>query len=156
FHGRLLFSLRSDWTVAGKSYREGSLLAANVDGLLKGEHPLETLFEPSDRVSLAAVDRTRDRVLLQTLDNVKSRLAALTLENGSWKRAEIPTPGLGTAVLSATTDLSETFFFTYQDFTTPETLWLTENGGAPERIKTMPAFFDATGIKTEQLEATSR
>jgi prolyl oligopeptidase len=156
FHGRLLFSLRSDWTVADKSYREGSLLAANVDGLLKGEHQLEALFEPSDRVSLADVDRTHDRVLLQTLDNVKSRLAALSLENGVWKRAEIPTPGLGTAVLSATTDQSETFFFTYQDFTSPETLWLTENGGAPEKIKTMPAFFDATGMKTEQLEATSR
>src|SRR5262249_4901137 len=89
-------------------------------------------------------------------DNVKSKLATLTVENGGWKRTDLPTPGLGTAGLAATTDLSETFFYTYQDFTTPETLWLTVNGGAPEKVKSMPAFFDAAGLTTEQLEATSK
>jgi prolyl oligopeptidase len=156
FRGRFLFSLRSDWTVNGKTYREGSLLAANVDDLVKGERKLEVLFEPTARVSLANVDRTRDRVLVQTLDNVKSRIATLSLKDGAWERAEIPTPGLGTAYLASTTDLSETFFFTYEDFATPDSLWLTENGGAPAKVKALPAFFDATGMTTEQLEATSK
>jgi len=158
FHGRLLFSLRSDWTpvAGGQTYREGSLLASPVDDLLGGKRRLEVLFEPSARVSLAEVGRTRDRVLIETLDNVKSRLTALSLENGAWKRAEIPTPGLGSADLGAMTDLSETFFFSYEDFTTPESLWLAENGAGPAKVKTMPAYFDAAGITTEQLEATSK
>ncbi len=156
FHGRLLFSLRTDWAVGDKTYREGTLLAANVDDLVKGERKLEVLFEPSARVSLATVDRTRDRVLLRTLDNVKSRLTTLSPEGDAWRRSEVPTPGLGTAYLSATSDLSETFFFTYEDFTTPDSLWVTEKGGPPEKIKTMPAFFDAAGMTTEQLEATSK
>jgi len=156
FRGLALFSLRSDWSVDGKTYRQGSLLAADVNALVKGQRKLEVLFEPSERVSLADVDRTRDRVLLRLLDNVKSRLAAMSLKDGAWARTEIQTPGLGTANLSATTDLSETFFFTYQDFTTPETLWLTENGAAAEKVKSMPAFFDAAGMTTEQLEATSK
>ena len=129
FRDRLLFSLRSDWTVGGKTYREGSLLAGTVDDLLGGAHRYDVLFEPSARVSLADVDRTRDRVLLQTLDNVRSRLTALSLkDDGSWSRAEIPTPGIGTADLTATSDQSESFFFTYEDFTTPKSLWLAENG----------------------------
>ena len=33
FRGRLLFSLRSDWTVDGRTYKEGSLLAAPLEGL---------------------------------------------------------------------------------------------------------------------------
>ena len=156
FHGRFLFSLRSDWTVDGKTYREGTLLAAPVDELLKGERKLDVLFEPSARVSLADVDRTKDRVLLQTLDNVQSKLAALSLKDGAWEKTDIPTPGLGTARIAAATDQSETFFYTYQDFTTPETLWLSENGAAPDKVKAMPAFFDAAGITTEQLEATSK
>jgi prolyl oligopeptidase len=158
FRGRLLFSLRSDWTpvAGGKTYREGSLLAAKVEDIVAGANKFDVLFEPSARVSLAAVDRTKDRVLLQTLDNVKSRLAALSLDNGAWKRTEIPTPGLGTAELSATTDESETFFFTYEDFTTPVSLWLTEKAEPPVKVKSMPAFFDASGITTEQLEATSK
>jgi prolyl oligopeptidase len=156
FRGRLLFSLRSNWTVDGKTYLEGSLLAAPLEELGRGQRRVEVLFEPSARVSLAAVDRTRDGVLLQTLDNVKSHLAALSLDGGAWKRTEIQTPGLGTAELSAMNDWTETHFYTYEDFTTPQSLWLSENGAPPAKVKTMPAFFDATGITTEQLEATSK
>jgi prolyl oligopeptidase len=156
FRGRLLLSLRSDWTVDGKTYREGSLLSAAMDDLLRGQHNLEVLFEPSARVSLAAVGNTRDRVLLQTLDNVRSRLTSLSPENGAWKRAEIPTPGIGTAELEAMSDWSKSWFYTYQDFTTPESLWLSENGGPAEKVKSMPAFFDATGMTTNQYEATSK
>ncbi len=156
FRDRVLFSLRSDWPAGGKTYREGSLLAASVDDLLRSVRRYDVLFEPSERVSLAGVDRTKDRVLLQTLDNVHSRITALSLEGGAWKRSEVPTPGLGTATLSATSDSTEAFFFTYQDFTTPASLWLSDNGGAPVKVKTMPAFFDAAGIRTEQLEATSK
>ncbi|HWZ86901.1 MAG TPA: prolyl oligopeptidase family serine peptidase [Thermoanaerobaculia bacterium] len=157
FRDRLLFSLRSDWAVGGKTYREGSLLAGTVDDLLRGVRRFDVLFEPSARVSLAGVERTRDRVLLQTLDNVRSRLTVLSLkDDGTWSRSEIPTPGIGTAELTATSDQSESFFFTYEDFTTPRSLWLSENGAAPVQVKTMPAFFDAKGITTDQFEATSK
>lgn len=156
FRDRLLFSLRSDWTTGGKTYRAGSLLATAVDDLLRGVHRMDVLFEPSDRVSLARVDRTRDHVLVETLDNVHSRITALALDGGAWKRSEVTTPGLGTASISASTDRSETFFFTYQDFTTPSSLWLVAEGQAPAKVKSMPTFFDATGIKVEQLEATSK
>ena len=158
FRDRLLLSLRSDWTPGGggRTYREGSLLAASVDDLLRGARRFEVLFEPSARISLAGVNRTRDRVLLRTLDNVRSRITALSLEDGAWKRSEVPTPGIGTASVSATSDSTETFFFTYEDFSTPRSLWLAEKGGQPVKVKTMPAFFDARGITTEQFEATSK
>ena len=156
FRDRLLVSLRSDWTVGGRTCRAGSLLAVPVDDLLRGVRHLDVLFEPSERVSLAGVDRTRDRVLIQTLDNVRSRIAALSFEDGVWKRSEVPTPGLGTASFGATNDFTNTFFFTYQDFTTPTSLWLAEGGREPGKVKSMPAFFDAAGMKTEQFEATSK
>ena len=158
FRDRLLFSLRSDWTPVsgGTTYKEGSLLAVTVDDILRGVRRFDVLFEPSERVSLADVQRTKDRVLLRTLDNVKSRITALSLDGAAWKKTDVPTAGLGTARLTATSDQSETFFFTYEDFTSPDSLWLSENGGAPEKVKTMPAFFDAKGITTEQLQATSK
>jgi prolyl oligopeptidase len=156
FRDRLLFSLRSDWTVGGRTYREGSLLAGSVDDLLRGVRRFDVLFEPGARTSLGRVERTRDRVLLQTLDNVRGRITALSLEDGSWKRSEVPMPGLGTANLTTAGDSTETFFFTYQDFTTPVSLWLADKVAPPERVKAMPVFFDARGITTEQFEATSK
>jgi prolyl oligopeptidase len=156
FRDRLLLSLRSDWTVGGRTYRAGSLLAAPVDDLLRGLRRFDVLFEPGERVSLASVDRTRDAVLIQTLDNVRSRITSLTLEGGAWKRTEVPTPGLGTASFSATSDDTNTFFFTYQDFTTPTSLWLAESGREPAKVKSMPAFFDTGGMTTAQYEAVSK
>jgi prolyl oligopeptidase len=156
FRDRLLFSLRSDWTVGGKTYRAGSLLAAPVDDLLRGLRRYDVLFEPSERVSLAAVTRTRDRVLIGTLDNVMSRVKSLAFEDGTWKTTEMPTPGLGTTSFSATDDQTNTFFFTYQDFTTPTSLWLSEGGGKAAKVKSMPAFFDAAGMNGQQLEAVSK
>jgi len=157
FRDRVIFSLRSDWTAGGKTYKAGSLLAGTVDDVLRSVRRFDVLFEPSERISLAGVDRTRDRLLVGTLDNVKSKLMAMSLDDkGAWHKTDIPTPGLGNAGFSATSDLTETFFYTYQDFSTPESLWLTENGGQPVKVKTMPAYFDATGVKTEQFEATSK
>ena len=156
FRDRLVFSLRSDWPAGGRTYKEGTLLAATVDDLLRGARRFDVLFEPTARTSLSAVDRTRDRVLIQTLDNVRSRITALSLENGVWKTTEVPTPALGTARIRATSDTTEAFFFTYEDFTKPSSLWLSEKGGPPEKVKSMPVFFDAKGITTEQFEATSK
>jgi prolyl oligopeptidase len=157
FRDRVIFSLRSDWTAGGKTYKAGSLLAGTVDDVLRSVRRFDVLFEPSERISLAGVDRTRDRLLVGTLDNVKSKLMAMSLDDkGAWHKTDIPTPGLGNAGFSATSDLTETFFYTYQDFSTPGSLWLTENGGQPVKVKTMPAYFDATGVKTEQFEATSK
>ena len=160
FRDRLLVSLRSDWTVGGKTYKAGSLLAGSVDDILRGAHRFDVLFEPGERVSLGRVERTRDDVLIQTLDNVRSRITALSLENGAWKRTDVPLPGLGTATFAATSDLTNAYFFTYQDYASPTSLWLAAAGSGtgevPVKVKSMPAFFDATGVKTEQFEAVSK
>jgi prolyl oligopeptidase len=82
----------------------------------------------------------------------------VAFEDGLWKKSEVPTPGIGTASFSATSDLTNSFFFTYQDFTSPTSLWLAGGAAAatPARVKSLPAYFDAAGMKTEQLEATSK
>ena len=44
----LLLELRDDWTVGGKTYPAGALLAADFEGFLKGERRFDVLFEPTD------------------------------------------------------------------------------------------------------------
>ena len=91
---------------------------------------------------------------------MRSRITALSLENGAWKRTDVPLPGLGTATFAATSDLTNAYFFTYQDYSSPTSLWLAAAGSGtgevPVKVKSMPAFFDATGVKTEQFEAVSK
>ena len=48
FADQLLVRLRTDWTVNGKTFPAGSLLAANFDGCVKGERSIEPLFTRSE------------------------------------------------------------------------------------------------------------
>jgi prolyl oligopeptidase len=153
---QMLFSLRTDWTTGGQTYRAGSLVALDLDDFLQGKRRIAVLFEPSERASLSEVATTRNRVLVLTLDNVRSRLASHTFKDGAWRREEITLPGQGTAKIPAASDDADVFFFSYQDFLTPSSLWLVDGGRAPEKVKTLPAFFDASGMSIAQHEATSK
>ena len=156
FKDRLLVSLRTDWTVGGKTYPADALLAIGLDDFLAGDRDFTTLFTPGERVSLGGVSTTRNHILMSTLDNVTSRLYKLTPAGDEWIREEIPLPGLGTGGAGATNDFDDTFFISYNDFLTPASQYLVRPGQAPQLVKTMPKHFDAEGMKVEQYEATSR
>ena len=60
FMDQILLRLRSDWSVGGKTYRAGSLLAADFEGYLRGEREFAVLFEPSERKALASTSETKN------------------------------------------------------------------------------------------------
>ena len=74
--------LRTDWTVGGKTYPAGALLAIDLEAFLKGERAFDVLFEPTERKSLADVSPTRHFILLNELDNVRSRIEVLSHRDG--------------------------------------------------------------------------
>jgi len=155
----LFLELRSDWTVGGKTYRAGSLLATHLESFLAGERDLDVLFEPGERTSLSGFSPTRHHVILSLLDNVKSRLEVLTPGEEGWTRsplAGLPEFGeLGASAIDA--DESDDYFVTVTDFTTPPSLYGGTLGqGAPVRLKSTPAYFDASNLEVSQHEAVSK
>ena len=158
FRGRFLFSLRSDWTpvAGGKTYREGSLLAAPVEEIVRGKPSIEVLFEPSARVSLANVKRTKDRVLLETLDNVKSRITAMSLERRHVGSLRDPDAGARRGGSDGHGRRHGNVLLHVRGLHDAGLPVAERERGRPAKVKTMPAFFDATGITTEQFEATSK
>jgi prolyl oligopeptidase len=155
FKDQMLVTLRSDWSTGGETYPQDALLAIDLDDFLEGERDFELLFKPGERVALDQISVTLDRLLYTTLDNVHSRLYRMTFEEGGWSKEEIELPGLGTVRLGSTGDVDDSFFFTYTDFVTPSSLYLVRDGARPERVKSSPAWFDATGMMVAQYEATS-
>ena len=155
----LLLELREDWTVGGKTYPAGSLLAADFDAFMKGGRAFDFLFQPSERTSLQGYSATRDYVLVNELDNVKNRVYVLGRKDGKWTREPLPgLPEFGTVTATAVDDEeSDDYFMTVADYITPTSLSLGSVGQGPaEKLKQLPAFFDTTGLVVSQHETTSR
>ena len=86
----LLIRPRSPWTVGGRTYPAGALLAAEFDRYLAGERDLAVLFRPDDHTSLDSWTWTRNHLLLVTMTDVKSRVHILTPDPPGWRRQPMP------------------------------------------------------------------
>ncbi len=155
----LLVELRTDWTVGGKTWPAGALLAADFDDFLKGKREFDVLFAPTERSALTGWTATKSHVLVSSLDNVRSRLTVQTPGKDGWTSSLLAgIPEFGTVSATAVDpDHSDQYFLTVTDFLTPTALFLGEVGkGDPERLDQLPAYFDATGYDVSQHEATSK
>ena len=154
----LLLQPKLDWTLNGKTYKGGTLLAANFDAYLKGERQLTTLFEPTDRKSLASISATKNYLILNELENVRSRPALLRFADGQWVRSTIDAPAFGNVGVSGIdADESDDYFMSVTDFLTPSSLYFGTAGSAVrEKLKSLPAFFSTEGLEIQQFEATSK
>jgi prolyl oligopeptidase len=152
--------LREPWEVGGRTYKAGSLLVTKFDDFMAGKREFDVLFEPTDTTSLAGATWTKNHLVLNVLEDVKNKLTVLTPGADGWARSELAgVPELGTVAVSAVdSDESDAVWMTVTDYLTPSTLMLAEVGGntAPETLKTMPAFFDASTHEVEQQFATSK
>jgi prolyl oligopeptidase len=157
FKDQMLFSLRTDWEIGGTTYLQGALLAIDLDDFLEGQRDFDVVFVPEERVSLGRrMGTTENYLLYTTLDNVRGRLYRVSHGEDGWKQEEIELPGLGTIRIGSTSDVDDSFFFTYTDFVTPSSLYHVDNDGEATQVKSSPAWFDATGMKVVQYEATSK
>lgn len=156
FDDYFLFTLRTDWKIGGKTYAGGSLLAAKVNEYLNGKGKMLVLFEPTERTSLASVSATKSYVILNTLDNVRSVPIFVEIRDGQLRRSRPDSPEFGTvSVYGLDPDESDQYFMTEANFLTPSTLYL----GTKEmrqKLKQLPAFFDADGLEIQQFEARSK
>lgn len=155
----LLLELRDDWSVGGTTFPAGALITTDLEAFLAGERRFEVLFEPGERRSLAGYSPTLRHVLVNELDNVKNRVYVATRKDGKWTREPLPgMPELGTVSATAVDDEeSDDYFMTVTDFVTPTSLSLGTVGRGPaEKLKQLPAFFDASGLVMSQHEAVSK
>jgi prolyl oligopeptidase len=174
FAGYVTLKLRSDWQVAGKTYKAGSLLLANhraYNDQAIGKQEFKVLFEPTAATSLVDYSFTQEHVILNVLDNVKSRLVEIRLSSTKHvfplheqEPRSINLPQNGTIYLDSLFDpslpndpLADRYVINYKDFLTPDSLMLGRAGGGERQLlKQLPQRFDSKGMKVEQFFAVSK
>jgi prolyl oligopeptidase len=157
FREWLLVRIRDPWTVGGKTWPAGALLAIRFDGFMTGERDFHALYVPTERSSLDEFHTTRSAVLITELDNVRPRLWELRPEAGTWQRRQVALPEQGQIADVSTYWDSDGYMLTRQDFTSPTTLLERRVGDAGSvELKSLPRFYEGAGIVTRQYEAVSK
>ncbi len=181
---RVLLRLRSDWDQAGVRWPGGSLLVGEAAGVVGPNPPparWQSLFTPGGGRSLEGWTCTGSQVLLHVMQDVASTLqvwqppaeAALdeapAAGNAAWTGRQVATPGRGAGTLAVQSlrddwlgttlsedPLAEHYLLHYTDFLTPDTLLLgNTSDDRLQPLKTLPALFDADGMRVEQRFAVS-
>nr|WP_269759290.1 hypothetical protein [Variovorax sp. E3] len=158
----MLIEPREDWTVAGRTYASGSLLAAKFDDYMAGRRELTVLFEPDDTTALDDHSWTRHHLILNVMHDVVNRLEVLTPPSngsGEWARVSLGgAPALSTiAAGGIDEDENDDYFLTVSGFLQPTTLYIGTIGqGEPQVLKDSPAFFDASRYRVSQHFTTSK
>ena len=149
------------WQPANAAYKAGSLLAMDAAQFFAGARDFETVFTPSERVSLQDYTITKNHLVLDVLDNVQARVVEAKRMGTAWTLRNVFGPTASSVTLSALDrHASDDYWVNGTSFLEPSTLSLAKAGSAShanwESLKGLPAFFDAKGLTAVQHEATSK
>jgi prolyl oligopeptidase len=158
--GRLLMTIRQDWTPAGgRTYKAGSLLSYDLAAWKKAPNstPVSLVFEPTARQTLGSVATTRNKLIVTILDNVRGKAFAYDYAGGAWKATPIALPDNATIGLTAAADETDQVMFSAANYLSPTALHYYDAAtGKLEALKSTPPRFDSANHVVEQFEAKSR
>ncbi len=157
FQGQMIFTIEEDWEIGSANHPAGALLCMPLDQSAKPEPAITVLYAPGERESVESVGVTKDAVLVAMTRNVAGLMLRFTYKDGAWSQSEVALPQGGTITLTATAETETTALCLSESPLTPQTLYAIDStSGAARPIKSLPAFFNAEGMVTRQLEATSK
>jgi prolyl oligopeptidase len=157
FKNRIFIQLKSDWRIGDNLYSQGSLISIDYDDFLNGDKDFCLVIEPNERSSITSLSFTKNLMLVNMLTNVRSELFAYTLKNQKWWKKKVEAPEFGNLYIVSTDDFSDQYFFGYEDFLTPPSLYFIScKTELPKKISALPGFFDGSQLEVNQFEATSK
>ncbi|HET7756918.1 MAG TPA: prolyl oligopeptidase family serine peptidase, partial [Steroidobacteraceae bacterium] len=156
----LIFTLREDWTPPGGApIARGSLIAYPVpeSGAAASGASVAVLYTPDARSAIDEVATGRDAVYVAVNHDVTGSIRVFRpAAAGGWSESTLALPAGGSTHIVSTNDFGPEAQFRFESYTTPTTLYAEDGQGQPEAIKSLPARFDASDLRTEQFFATSR
>jgi prolyl oligopeptidase len=158
--GNLIFTLRDDWTPpGGKPIAKGSLIAFPVMPYVKAKMlpTFTVLYTPDAKSSIDEVAPGRDAVYASIYNNVTGSIHVFRPgSTGGWSDTRLDLPTGGSTHIVSANDWGPEAHFNFQSYTQPPTLYADAGDDKLVAIKSLPARFDASNLKTEQFFATSK
>jgi len=152
---QLVVYLRSPWEVEGTTYPADAVIAADFAAFREGSRAFQIVAEPGRRGTVQGIRTTEHYLIVSLLHEVQGQLWRYRRQGGEWLAERIEVPSMGSVRPVATAAGTDRFFFTYESFLRPTTLYLAEADGGVREVRRMPDLFDTGSLTVEQLQATS-
>ncbi len=155
-NNQVIIDLKSDWQPGNSLFSQGSLVSIDYDDLLNGRHNLTLIVEPDDRSSVRSVSASYSKLVVNMLNNVSSELFIYEYVNGSWNATRVEAPDYGSINVGSVSSFSDEYFFWYQNFLTPSSLYFANaKDNSIRKMQSLPEFFDSSNLHVWQYEAVS-
>lgn len=157
FKGQMLLSLNEDW----RGFKSGDLVSFAWDDFAENGEitDVHLVYSPDAKSSMGGYGVTKDKVLLATTTDVKGSVSAYDWDGKKWTSKPIALPKNGAAGVGGTNSKESIAFLSAEDFLTPDTLYTIDTSEAdltPVAAKSLPDWFDASNMVSEQKFATSK
>jgi len=154
FKDQVLLQLNEDW----REFKTGDLVSFDIHDFMK-DSTIDTValvFSPDDKSSLNNVGGTKSKLLLSISRDVTSAAYAFDWNGKKWTSEKLDFLANGTVNIGATNDKEDVAFINSESFLTPDTLW-TYNTATESKVraKSLPSWFDADSMVSEQFFTTS-
>ena len=154
FKDQVLVQLNEDW----RGHKSGDLVSFDIHDFMK-DGKIDTtheVYSPDEKSSLNGAGATKSKLLLSISRDVKSAAFAFDWDGENWTSEKLDFPANGTVSIGATNDKEDIAFISSESFLTPDTLW-TYNTATETKAeaKSLPSWFDAESMVSEQFFATS-
>lgn len=156
FNDLVILQLKSDWKIENRTLKQGTVVSIKYNDLITGKKNYEVVVQPGERSSVTELTTTKNVLLVNMLENVKSELYKFTW-NGKWEKEKINAPELGNISLGASDENSDHYFYYFQNFLEPSTLYYADaKSGKSTKAKSLVSFFPTEKYQVQQFETVSK
>jgi len=154
FKGQVLLKLNEDW----RGFKSGDLVSYNNDDFMKDGkiEQVNLVFNPDEKSSIGNFGVTKSKVLMSIYRDVTGAAFEFDWDGEKWSSKKLAFPENGSVSIGSTNNKEETAFISAESFLNPDTLYTYNTAtGVKAKAKSLPSWFDAEKMVSEQFFVTS-
>ena len=154
FKGQIILKLAEDW----REFASGSLVSfALNDFMADGTiEKVNMVYQPDEKSSIENIGSTKSKVLMSIYRDVTGSAYEFDWNGEQWTSKKLDFPANGSVSIGSTNDKEDIAFISSESFLTPDTLYVYNTlTGEKTKAKSLPSWFDASTMVSEQFFATS-
>jgi prolyl oligopeptidase len=154
FKGQVLLTLAEDW----RDFASGTLVSFALNDFMADGNieNVNLVFSPDEKSSIENIGTTQSKVLLSIYRDVSGAAYEFDWNGEQWTSKKLDFPANGSVSIGSTNAKEDIAFVSSESFLTPDTLYVyNTQSGEKTKAKSLPSWFDASTMVSEQKFATS-